>query len=166
MHLSRGRCDRLLFQIDADAPCALAVLDFHRERIYDWLVDHDRENSVLEAVGEEDIAKARADDGADSHFLKRPHRAFPRRSAAEVRSRNQDFGVPIGLAVQDELRVLRSIRQIAQRTERPFAERAANGITDQTFDANDNVGIDITAHDWSCDRVELVKRLWHLSLHR
>src|ERR1700733_14938241 len=84
MHLSRGRSDRLLFQIDADATRALAVLDFHRERIDDLLVDHDRENSVLEAVGEEDIAEARADDGADSHFLERPHRAFPRRSASEV----------------------------------------------------------------------------------
>src|SRR5580698_6441639 len=64
MHLSRGRSDRLLFQIDSHATRALAVLDFHCQFIDDRLVDHYRKDAVLEAIGEEDIAKARADDGA------------------------------------------------------------------------------------------------------
>src|SRR5579863_6993771 len=62
MDFSGRRRHGLLLQIDRDAPRPLALLDFHREAIDDLLVDHDREDSVLEAVGEEDVAKARADD--------------------------------------------------------------------------------------------------------
>src|SRR5580658_5986245 len=63
----RGR-DGLLFQIDRDAPRPLAVLDFHGEPIDNLLVDHDRQDSVLETVREKDIAEARTDDGADAPF--------------------------------------------------------------------------------------------------
>src|SRR5579862_2088154 len=70
MDFSGRRDDRLFFQIDRNAPRALALLDLHREPIDDLLVDDDGEDSVLEAVGKEDVAKARADDGADAPFLK------------------------------------------------------------------------------------------------
>src|ERR1700742_640084 len=66
MHLPRRRGDRLLFQIDSDAARALAMLDFHGKRIDDLLVDDDRQNAILKAVGEKDIAKARPDNGADT----------------------------------------------------------------------------------------------------
>src|SRR6202023_1255068 len=65
MHSSRWRGDRLLFQIDGDAPSALAVFDFHREPVDNFLIDGDRQDAVLKAVGEKDIAKARADNGAN-----------------------------------------------------------------------------------------------------
>ena len=66
---SRGRRDGLLLQIDADTPCPLRVLDLRRQSIDNLLVDDDGKNSILEAVGEKNIAEARADDDADSHLL-------------------------------------------------------------------------------------------------
>src|SRR6202012_3395337 len=101
------------------------------------LVDDDRQDAVLEAVGEEDVAKARADHGADAAFLQRPHRALARGAAAEVRSGDEDLRLAIGFAVEDELGILRTVLQIAQRAERPFAERAADAVADQPLDADD-----------------------------
>ena len=37
-----------------------------------------------------------------------------------------NFRVPVGLTVHNELGIFRTVGQIAQRTEGPFAERAAN----------------------------------------
>ena len=155
MPLSRRRGDGLLLEIDADAPRALGVLDLGGEAIDDLLVDDDRQDAVLEAVGEEDVAEARADDGADAHLLQRPHRAFARGAAAEIRAGDEDFRLPVRLAVQDEFRIFRAVRQIAQRAERPFAERAANGVADQALDADDDVGIDVAAHDRRGDRASV-----------
>src|SRR5262249_49933634 len=127
------------------------------------LVDNDGQDAILETIGEEDIAKARADNGADTHFLQRPYRALARGAAAEIRPRDQDFRLTIGLAVKDEFRVLRAIRQIAQRAKGPLAERATHGIADQPLDADDDVGVDIGAHDRRGDGGELVERFWHVS---
>src|SRR5436190_22839930 len=55
------RSDRLLLQVDADASRALRDFDLRGEAIDNRLVDDDRQNAVLEAVGEEDIAKAGTD---------------------------------------------------------------------------------------------------------
>ena len=55
---ARWRGDGLPFEIDADPPCALGDLDFRGEAVDDLLVDDDRENSVLEAVGEKNVAEA------------------------------------------------------------------------------------------------------------
>src|ERR1700679_3121075 len=107
MYLSRRRRDALLFQNDADASHALAVLNFHGEPIDDLLVDHNGQDAVLEAVGEKDIAESRSDDGADAHFLERPHRALTRRSTTEIRTCDEDFRVPVRLAVQDKFGIFR-----------------------------------------------------------
>src|SRR5205823_9505787 len=63
--LSRRRQDRLLLQVDADAPGTLGLLHFRSKAIDDRLADDNRQDTVLEAIGKEDVAKARADDGAD-----------------------------------------------------------------------------------------------------
>jgi len=68
--------DRLRFQIDADPPSSLRGFDLRGEAIDNLLVDDNRENPVLKAVGEEDVAKTRADDGADAYLLQRPHRSL------------------------------------------------------------------------------------------
>src|SRR5689334_6546141 len=64
MRLAGRRSDRLFLKIDADASCALGNFDFRGKTIDNLLVNDDRQNSILEAVGEEDIAKTRADDRA------------------------------------------------------------------------------------------------------
>src|SRR5712691_3741617 len=159
--LSRRRDDRLCFQIDRDPPCPLRRLDLRGKSIDDRLVDRDGQDAILKTVGEEDIAKTRADHGADAHLLQRPHRALARGAAAEIRARHQDFRLAVRLAIQDKCGIFRSVGQIAERAERPFAKRAADVVSDQTFDADNDVGIDVASHDRRGDRGQLIERLWH-----
>src|SRR5262249_47461315 len=118
-------------------------------------------NSILKAVGEKNIAEAGADDGPGPHLLQSPNGSLARRAAAEIRTGHQDLRLPIGLAVQDEGGILRTVGQIAQRTERPFSERAANRISDQALNADDDVGIDIAPHDRRGDGGQLVEGFRH-----
>src|SRR5262249_44590147 len=67
--LSGRRDNRLRLEVDADFPGALCCLDIGRKGIDDGLIDDNGKDSILEAVGKEDVAKAGADDGPDSHFL-------------------------------------------------------------------------------------------------
>src|SRR5689334_11242836 len=64
--LSRRRNDRPRLKVDADTSCALSGFDLRCKCVDDLLVDHDREDPVLKTIGKEDIAKTRADDGADT----------------------------------------------------------------------------------------------------
>src|SRR3954470_23132963 len=96
---SGWRGNGLLLQVDADASGPLRVLDLRGEALDDLLVDDDGKDPVLKAVGEENVAEAGADDGADAHLLQRPDRRFPRGAAAEIRARDQDFGLTVRLAV-------------------------------------------------------------------
>src|SRR5215471_4671668 len=56
--LSRWREDRLCLEIDADFPGALCRFDISRQGVDDVLLDHNRKNSILKAVGEKNIAEA------------------------------------------------------------------------------------------------------------
>src|SRR6476661_7355500 len=117
MLLTRRQSDLLLPEIDTDPPGALRGLDLSREAVDNRLVDDDRQDSVLKAVSEENVAEARPDESANAQFLQRPHRSFARRAATKIRPGDKDFRLPIRLPVQDEFRILRPIRQIAQRAE-------------------------------------------------
>src|SRR2546430_6903567 len=161
VRLPGRRDNRLRLQIDRDPAGALGDLDLGRKAIDDVLVDDDGQYPVLKAVGKEDVAKTGADHGADAHLLQRPYRACAERPAAEIGTGHQDFRLPVGLAVEDEFGIFRSVGQIAQRAKRPFAERAADGIPDQPLDPDDDVGIDIAAHDRCGNRGECVERFWH-----
>ena len=67
---SGRRRDRLLLEVDANASRPLRDFDFRGEAIDDRLVDNDRQNSVLEAVGEEDFAGADAGwEGEVARFI-------------------------------------------------------------------------------------------------
>jgi hypothetical protein len=91
-------------------PAPRGGLNLRSESIDNLLVDNNRQDTVLKAVGEKNIAEARADDGPHAHLLQRPHRPFAGRAAAEIRTGDEDFRLTIGLAVQDELGILRTIR--------------------------------------------------------
>src|SRR3954470_16303749 len=54
------------------------------------LGQHDRQQAVLEAVGEEDVRVAGRDDGAEAVLVERPRRVLARRPAAEVLACQQD----------------------------------------------------------------------------
>src|SRR5581483_2386400 len=96
-------------------------------------------------------------------LLQRPHRTLARGAATEIRTSDEDLGIPVGLAIEDEVRVFRSVGQITQRAKGPFAERTADRSTDQALDADDHVGIDIAAHDRGRDRAESVEGFRHLN---
>src|SRR5690242_19920178 len=55
--LSRRRDDRPRLKVDADPSGALGGFDLSGKRVNDLLVDHDREDPVLKAIGKEDVAK-------------------------------------------------------------------------------------------------------------
>jgi hypothetical protein len=55
--LSGWRDNRLRLKVDADSSGALGDLDFGSKRVDDLLVDHDREDAILKAIGKEDVAK-------------------------------------------------------------------------------------------------------------
>jgi len=56
--LSRRGEDRLGLEVDAHSPGALGGLDLSSKGVDDLLVDYDREDSVLKAIGKEDVTKA------------------------------------------------------------------------------------------------------------
>src|ERR1700730_14763546 len=152
MLLARWRSDRLPLEVDTNPSGPLCECDLRGQAIDNLLIDDNRKNSVLKAIGKEDVAETRADDGADAHLLWRPYRPFAGRAAAEIRTSDQDFCLPIGLSVQDEFGIFRTVGQIAQRAECPFAKRAADRVSDQTLDADDNIGVNVATHDRCCDR--------------
>ena len=102
-------------------------------------------------------------DAAYAHLLQRPHRPLARGAAAEVDAGEQDLRAAVGLAVEDELGVLRAVRLVAQGREAPFPERAAHRVADQAVDRDDHVGVDVLAHDGRGDRIER-RKLVHGSL--
>jgi hypothetical protein len=69
MLLTRRQSDLLLPEIDTDPPGALRGLDLSREAVDNRFVDDDRQDSVLKAVGEENVAEARPDESANTQFL-------------------------------------------------------------------------------------------------
>jgi hypothetical protein len=89
--LAGRRSDRLLLEVDADPAGSLGAFDLRGKAVDDRLVDHNRQDSVLKAVGKENIAEPRADDGADAQLLQRPHRPFAGRAAAEIRTCDRGF---------------------------------------------------------------------------
>src|SRR6202048_265797 len=92
--LSCWRGDGLFLEIDADTPCPLCEFDLRGKAVDNLLVDDDGQDSVLKTVGEENVAKARADGGADPHPRQRPPRPFGERPATKFGPGNEVFRLP------------------------------------------------------------------------
>src|SRR5574343_819746 len=73
---------------------------------------HDRQNAVLEAVVEENVGEGFGDDGLEPVVQQRPGRVLAGAAAAEVGTRDEDFGALITILVQDEIGVLRTLGTI------------------------------------------------------
>src|SRR5688572_7380964 len=69
------------------------------------LAKHYRQQAVLEAVGEKDVAERRRDHAAEADVHQRPRRVLARRAAAEVLAREQDGRALVARLVEHELRV-------------------------------------------------------------
>ena len=72
---------------------------------------HDRQEPVLEAVVEEDVAERRRDHRAEAVVHQRPRRMLARGAAAEVLAREQDRRAPVARLVQHEVGVERALRR-------------------------------------------------------
>jgi hypothetical protein len=59
----------------------------------------------------------------------------------------------------------RTIRQIAQRSERPFAETPRTEFSDETLDADDDIRINVGAHDRRGNRRQFGEGFGMLGLH-
>jgi len=82
------------------------------------LRERDREQAVLKAAVEEDVAEARRDDAADSEAAYGPYGGLARAATGEVRAREQDRRVAIGILVERAVGVQRSVGCVAQRLKR------------------------------------------------
>src|SRR5471030_764856 len=105
-----------------------------------------RQDAVLEAVVVEDVAEVGRDHRLDAHALQRPHRAFAGGAAAEVLSGQDDRRVAVGLLVEDAVGIFRTVRLEADLLEGVGAKTFAADVVDQPLDADDEIGVDVLAH--------------------
>src|SRR3979409_1742687 len=77
-------------------------------------VEHDRYDTVLEAVVEEDVAEARRDDRPDPEHRNRIDGALARGAAAEIPLRDKNSGAPIARLIENEIGLLGTIGIEAQ----------------------------------------------------
>src|SRR5712664_1272187 len=59
-----------------------------------------RQQAILEAVVEEDVAEARRHHPPDAVIVERPHGVLARRPAAEIALRDHNAGIPVDVAVE------------------------------------------------------------------
>src|SRR6185436_12053794 len=115
--------------------------------------EHHRQETVLEAVVEENVAVGRRDDALETILLQGPGRMLARAAATEVLAREQDLGALVARLVEHEIRIQRAFRvvhpgladvQVAPRVEQVLAVAGAlDGFQELLRD--DRVGIDVGA---------------------
>src|SRR5690606_36015032 len=115
------------------------------------LVEHDRQQAVLEAVAVEDLGEARRDDRTDAPVGQRPRSVLAARAATEVGPGEKDVGPGIAWLVERKLKVQRALGAVlvglAAVKVAPLVEqmRAEAGALDdhQKLLGQDRVGIDV-----------------------
>src|SRR6185437_5785959 len=125
------------------------------------------QHAVLEHVVIEDVGEGRRDHATDAKIQQRPRRMLPARSATEILSGDQDFGVSIGRLVQDEIGPLLAVVVVTAFEEQGLAEA---GTLDrlQELLGNDHVGVDIghsERHGNAGQFLELLHRVSSPSYH-
>src|SRR5882724_1577485 len=133
--------DGLRLQIDHDMRTR-GCLEQPAERRANLERLHDRQETVLEAVVEEDVAEARCDHGAEAVIVKRPHRMLARGATAEVAVADQDARRAVFGAVEHELRLLAAVVVEAQIVEQQLAP-AVLAAAPEKARRDDLVGIDV-----------------------
>ena len=145
-HPSGRRDDRAILEIDRDAGIAGRGAHLVGQRLHLVQRQRHRQDAVLEAVAVEDVSVGGRDHRLHAHAGERPHRALAARPTAEVLGGENDRRAAIGLLVQHAVGVLRAVRLEANLLEAIGAEALAAGVVDQPLDPDDQVGIDVLAH--------------------
>src|SRR3954447_13599031 len=104
----------LLLEVHGQA-IARHCIDLPKQLVDRRGIEHQRKQSVLEAVVEEDIGIARRDHRAKAIVHQRPGGMLTRRAATEVLAREQDLSPRVARLMQDECGVERSLRIVHAR---------------------------------------------------
>src|SRR5690606_19531213 len=99
--------NHLRFQVHGQL---IAFVGFHRleQLINALLIQHDRQQAVLEAVIEENVGVAWRDNGTETEVFQRPGRVFTAGAATKVFARQQHRGALITRPIQYEIGVQRT----------------------------------------------------------
>src|SRR5260370_24237651 len=107
VHVARGRGQFLAIEIDGQVRARLLrKLGPQAGRLLGR--QRDRQQSVLEAIVEEDVAEARPDHGAEAVIPQRIDRVLARGAAADVLFGDQDARAAPGRLIQDKTALLRA----------------------------------------------------------
>ncbi len=165
-HLAVGTRNRPVGEIHRQA-IALAGETLGKQRIHFGSVQLDRQQAVLEAVVEENVGKAGADDHAEPEILQRPRSMLAGTTATEIIAGKKDLRPLITGLVKDELRVLGPagivLTGLADIQVTPFVEqvRAETAALDRLEEllGNDRVGVDVGTIHRRHETVEFMERL-------
>src|SRR6201996_1893783 len=119
--LSRRRQHDLVLHVDRYVLVA-AVLEFGDERLDLFRRQCDKQQTVVGRVEVKDLAVARRDHRFETSLLQAPYRVLAARSAAEVRTADQDFRALVFGAVQHEILAHMAIRIEAQVVQQAARE--------------------------------------------
>src|SRR6185503_1064236 len=142
--------DPLVGEVDGEGLCIRYGSFFH-QILNNRRRKNDRQQAVLEAVVEEDLAEGGGDDAAHAHAGERPDGHFARAAGAEEFAADDDLRIAIARLVEDEVRILFPVGQVARHLEGVLAElflRHAGAA----LDADDQIRIDVLLGEGCRDR--------------
>ena len=144
----------LIFEVNLEHGVGTLVGIFHQQiqLILGYL---DGQNSVLEAIVEENICKTGRDYTADAEIQQCPWRVLARGATAEILARDNNLCRPIGWFVEHEVRIFAAGLVLPHFSKSMFAKaRPLDRL--QIVLRDDHVGVDIHDIHWRCDAGSLV----------
>src|SRR5262245_48150841 len=154
-----GSCHRLRLKIDGDVASG-RLLQQGAEHRNPLGRQYRRQQAILEAVVEKDVAEARRHHGADAVIVERPNGMLARRSTAEIAVRDDNAGTAIDVPVEHEIRLRRTAVIETQIMEQEMPEAVAALAPEETR-RNDLVGVDVRRADRHRRSVQVQERLHH-----
>ena len=127
--------------------------DLLQQPVDDILREHHRQEAVLQRVRREDVAERRRDRDAKAVVVQRPYRVLARRPATEVAVGDHDAGRAVRGLIEQEVRLLAAVRQVAQVAEEVRAEIVGARLL-QVARRDDLVGVDVGPGDGQRDGIE------------
>ena len=111
-HLTIGCLNALVFEIDHHARIAAFLGVFHQQLQLIFGHNH-RQDTIFEAIVVKDICKAGRDHAADAEIQQGPRRMLARRAAPKVVAGDQNIDTFIGIFVEHEIWIVRSVQIVA-----------------------------------------------------
>src|SRR6266508_844339 len=151
--------DALRLQIDRERRGTVHRQDSLLESLRVLRPQHDREQSVLQAVLAIDVGKAPRHDDADVVRQHSPHRRLARRAGAEIVAGHQNPRLPELRLVEDEVRILAAVVAPARAHEQQRLVVRLEGA--HRLHRRDLVGVDVVLDERDGDSGMGGERLHH-----